>query len=194
MEAGIRSKFTGMMKQCILVLLALLCAAASFSQKNTCNCSDNLDTLIHKTEQNYAGYPSKITAASLTAYRTLTKELKAAAQTQKDPKACYYLLESYVRFFKDKHFIASYHAEKDIDSLVVPVDEAAFKKYLKSGKRSSLEGIWISSDSSTTIALKQQQPGLFQGVRLASTADQFPVGFVYFTIQQKGTGYYVKKI
>lgn len=51
------------MKRYFQLLLTFTLISKNLSSQsnstNTCNCSDNLKVLINKTEENYAGYPSK---------------------------------------------------------------------------------------------------------------------------------------
>lgn len=181
------------MKIVILFLCIVLLSVSGYSQAMLCDCTANLDTLIAKTEQNYAGYPEKVKGRRLAAYSKLVSSLRKAAPTAITHKACYELLASYVRFFYDKHFIVSYAAEKDEDSLVLSITEENLNQYFKKDRRSDLEGIWIRSDSAAKVAIIQAKPGFYQGVRLSSKTDTLPVGFVYFTIQQAGEKLYVKE-
>ncbi|KYP15189.1 S41 family peptidase [Flavihumibacter sp. CACIAM 22H1] len=178
----------------IFLILVLLQVGYSHSiaQKVVCNCRANLDTLIASAELNYAGYPAKVNAHSSKDYHRMAERIRRMASGLDDPKKCYYLLADYVRFFRDKHFIVSYLPEQDEDSLVVPVNEAGLKKYFSAPNRLALEGIWMSADSSVKVAIRLVQDGLYQGIRLASKSDQFPVGFVYFTIRRQGEKLYVK--
>ncbi|WP_290791639.1 S41 family peptidase [Flavihumibacter sp. UBA7668] len=176
----------------LLVVVISVVGFFSYGQSSDCDCRANLDTLIVKTEENYAGYPAKVNPGTERNYQKLITDLRSKALAEVNPKKCYYLLSSYVRFFKDKHFIVAFMANKDIDSVVVPVKEENVKSYLNKKKRDRLEGIWLSADSSSRIAIIKNKAGEYQGIRLASSTDQFPVGFVYFTIRQNGEKIHVK--
>lgn len=87
------------MRKFIFVLQLLLLQISARSQQTVCDCKANLDTLIVKTEQNYAGYPEKIKGNQENRYRSLVSSLRKAARITTTPKACYELLADYVRFF-----------------------------------------------------------------------------------------------
>ncbi|RFM36038.1 hypothetical protein DXN04_00545 [Chitinophaga silvisoli] len=150
------------------------------AQTETCNCLDNLNKTIHETELNYAGYPAKVN----TNYKKLVSNLQSKAATLTAPKQCYYLIREYVRFFKDKHFIISYTNPRDFDSTILSYSR---KTVLP------IEGIWISPDSTTKIAIQKSANGTFNAIKYESSTDSFPKGFVYFTLTPKGNEYFVKK-
>jgi len=163
-----------------LVFALLLISSVVRAQTETCNCLDNLNRTIQETELNYAGYPAKVNAG----YKKLVLTLQTKASVLNDPKQCYYLIREYVRFFKDKHFIISYNNPKDFDSAVASY----------SGKPVlPIEGIWISPDSATRIAIQKSRDGTFEAIKCESSTDSFPTGFVYFRLIPKGDQYVVKK-
>ncbi|WP_111670151.1 S41 family peptidase [Algoriphagus litoralis] len=171
----------------ILAFLFFWITLTAFSQENSCNCLENLEITIEKTEVNYAGYPAKVTDASKPTYQLLKDQLQNKARTEFDPKKCFYLLKEYVDFFRDKHFILSYYEEQDYDSTVVEFTPERFE--IKSN--SALEGFWVSPDGLSKIAIIQGNEGNFQGIKIESS-DPFPVGFVYFTLTPDGEKYLLK--
>ncbi len=166
--------------QLALVFALLLMPPAVKAQIETCNCLDNLNKTIQETETNYAGYPAKVNAR----YKQLVSNLQAKASAVNEPKKCYYLIREYVRFFKDKHFIISYTNPKDFDSAVTGYSR---KPVLP------IEGIWISPDSATRIAIQKSTDGSFEAIKCESSTDSFPKGFVYFRLIPRGDQYVVKK-
>ncbi|HEY8917712.1 MAG TPA: S41 family peptidase, partial [Chitinophaga sp.] len=166
--------------QLALVFALLLMIPAANAQTETCNCLDNLNKTIQETEANYAGYPAKVNAG----YKQLVSRLQAKASAVTEPKKCYYLIREYVRSFKDKHFIISYTNTKDFDSVVTSYSQ---KPVLP------IEGIWISPDSTTRIAIQRSTNGTFEAIKCESSIDSFPKGFVYFILTPKGDQYVVKK-
>lgn len=166
--------------QLALAFSLLLITSIVKAQTETCNCLDNLNKTIKETELNYAGYPAKVNVS----YKKLVSNLRSKALVANDPKQCYYLIREYVRFFKDKHFIISYTNPKDFDSAVTSY----------SGKPVlPIEGIWISPDSATKIAIQKATDGTFEAIRCESSTDSFPKGFVYFRLIPNGDQYIVKK-
>jgi len=177
----------------MLLLFFLPCYSALYAQDSTCNCQENLSVTIQKTEENYAGYPAKVNAASRKAYNTLVQQLKQKAKTETSSKKCYYIIAAYIRFFKDKHFILSYDPQADIDSAVIPYDKSYLQKQWQAKKLSPVEGIWISPDSATTIAIQKASDGSFKAIKIKSTKDQYPTGFVYFTLTPYKDNYLFKE-
>lgn len=47
-----------------------------FGQIKDCNCLENLNRTIQKTEENYAGYPAKVNAANSKKYTSLVQSLR----------------------------------------------------------------------------------------------------------------------
>lgn len=119
------------MKNFIYAIAAIvLCSTRLYSQDNTCNCLENLQKLIAKTEENYAGYPTKVNQSTKPLYTGLIKSLEKKALPETNPKKCFYILKDYVRFFKDKHFILVYANEQDYDNEIITYSEAYFKNKL----------------------------------------------------------------
>ncbi|MGV3586570.1 MAG: S41 family peptidase [Adhaeribacter sp.] len=163
-----------------------------YGQANTCNCSHNLNTTIQKTEENYAGYPTKVNAKTTKDYNFLVQKLKQKAAGINEPKKCYYLIRDYIKFYEDKHFILSYRNENDYDSLVIDYADSYFQDKKIKNKLAPVEGIYTNPDSTITIGIKKTKAGIFQAFKIASKHDNFPKGFVYFTLTPNGRKYIVK--
>ena len=170
-----------------LALLFWTCFSFSLvdAQENSCDCRSNLDSTILKTETNYAGYPAKVNASTRPAYQKLVSSLRQKAGSETRPKKCFEIIRQYVRFFQDKHFIFSYYNPQDFDSTVLNITEASLKKSWAAKKMDAFEGIWINPDSSTRIAIRKMPDGSYKAMKLASSSDHFPVGFVYFSITRE---------
>lgn len=163
------------------------------AQNAQCNCLENLQKTIEKTEENYAGYPAKVTAKTEKAYTAHVQLLKQKAAMVTNPKKCYNIISNYVKFFKDKHFIITYNSEKDIDSTVVAFADSYWEKQFASKTLAPVEGIWTNPDSSIKIGILQAKSGVYHAVKLESKVDNFPKGFVYFTLTATGNRYIVKE-
>lgn len=179
--------------QSILALASLLNTLTVIGQTANCNCLENLDRTIQKTEENYAGYPAKVNAVTAPIYRNLVQSLQQKASTEINPKKCYYIIRDYVKYFNDKHFIITYNNSKDFDSTVVTYSGTQFKNGLLKRKASPIEGIWINPDSTTKIAIQKSNDGTFKALKVESSTDNFPIGFVYFTLMPNGNQYIVKE-
>ena len=175
----------------ILAFFFLLYSAKLFAQTDTCNCSSNLQKLISKTEENYAGFPVKVNTQTRTSYRQLINSLLAKAANESNPKACFVLLKEYVRFFKDKHFNLVYPIERGYE--MVQETEAGFKQSLSKKSLAAVEGVWVNADSSIKLGIRKYVGNTFKAVVLASSSSKYPVGLVFFTLQTVKNGFVVKE-
>jgi len=177
----------------ILILFSLISTLTVTAQTNNCNCFENLDRTIQKTEENYAGYPAKVNAVSAPAYTKLVQSLKQIASKETNPKRCYYIIRNYVKYFKDKHFIIAYNNSEDFDSTVVAFSELQFRNGLLKTRTSPIEGIWINPEGTTKVAIQKSNDGTFKALKIESATDSFLTGFVYFTLVPDGNQYIVKE-
>jgi len=162
-------------------------------QDNQCDCFDNLKKLISKTEENYAGYPSKVNDNTRVSYRKLILQLEAKAKNETDPKTCFYILKDYVRFFEDKHFILSYHNESDVDNEVINLSEDDFKKSSTKRKLEAIEGIWISADSTLKLAIQKFAKNIYKAIVVQTENPKIPLGKVYATLYKKKNRFITKE-
>lgn len=171
----------------VVFIFLLAFVQFGFSQTETCDCLANLSKIVQKTEENYAGFPTKKNAD----YALLVKALKQKAAGEIYPKKCFYILKTYIRFFKDKHFVLTYRNEKDFDNETI----TGVESYLETNKvkLSSLEGVWISADSSTKIGIKKTANGVFKGIVLESKDPKLPAGLVLITLTSNGKNYIAKE-
>ncbi len=172
----------------LTTLMACLMVHVANAQDRNCNCPQNLDTLIARTERNYAGFPAKAQGSNREAYARLKEALRANAAQYSTPRTCFFLLREYVQFFSDSHFNLRYYDEADLDTLRVALTEAAFKKELQQRKPHPLEGIWVNADSSLTLAIRRAPGETFQAIVLSSKNPQYKPGLVYMTIRQGKRG------
>lgn len=180
------------MKNVILTIFLLIINVPIINgQSDTCNCSSNLQKLIAKTEENYAGFPVKVNKQTRNAYQQLKYNLLAKATNENNPKACFAVLKEYVRFFQDKHFNLVYPIERGYE--MVQETEAGFKQSLSKKSLADIEGIWVNADSSIKLGIRKHVGNTFKAVVLASSNTKYPVGLVYFTLQTAKNGFVVKE-
>lgn len=181
------------MKQTILTLVfTLLLSAALLAQGDECNCLENFNTLVAKTEENYAGFPDKITNENYAVYSQQVEAIRRKTVTEENPRACYFLLKEYIRLFKDKHFMLSYDPGKYADREIMPISENSFRQHLQTGKVTAIEGIWITADSSLKIAVIRDA-AVFKGVVLESSDPAIEKGLVYYTFTPDKNGFIVNE-
>lgn len=164
------------------ILLWILVAAKVFAQQESCNCAENLNTIIKKTEENYAGFSDKVNNKTRSDYTKLVKELEKQASNETHPKKCFIILKAYVRFFRDKHFILGYANENDKDVEIISFSEEQFRASLAKKQKNAIEGIWMNADSTLTFAIQQFSKNLYKGIVLYSKDEKIPVGLVFMTL------------
>ncbi|MFY7827040.1 MAG: S41 family peptidase [Flectobacillus sp.] len=173
------------MKKLFYLTLLLFGFEFGIDAQVSCNCTENLQMMIQKTELNYAGFPSKVSGEKGRGYQKLKTSLLSKSTHETNPKACFSILRQYVRFFKDKHFSFSFREKSANDSVVLPIPKTFAKK-------SDLwEGTWINEDSTTKIVIVNTAPNVYKALKLESK-DGYPKGFVYFTLLKKNQQWYAQ--
>lgn len=178
-----------MIQRLTAMFTCLTLALSSYAQELKCNCTDNLNTAIQKTEQNYAGFPIKVTAKTRASYDALTRELRKKSDTVTNPGTCFYIIKDYVAFFKDWHFGFTYSSDSESDKQYADMTEAYFRKTFKPEALSPVEGIWINPDSTLKIAISQTSKNVFKGIIVKSSDPTINPGLVYCTLTKNGRGY-----
>ncbi len=178
------------MKLSFLVLTMLVMLSIDlFSQNNRCNCLENLNKLVAKTEENYAGYPVKVNRSTFSKYKELVRSLEKRTSKVTDPVSCYNLLKAYVRFFKDKHFMLGFQGDKRPETESISLSEEAFRSILSKKKPHPMEGIWINAENTLKIAIRRKSKNEFHGIILATDDPGLPVGLVYYTFLNTEKGW-----
>ncbi|MEI9810616.1 MAG: S41 family peptidase, partial [Bacteroidota bacterium] len=157
-----------------------------------CNCAGELNSLIKKTETNYAAYYLNVKDGNRTLYDKLVTTLKEKA-LHTDFADCYYVLRSYTDFFKDGHLgVAEIPvispAQTDSLSAFVkksPLAEPEARKYFTSNRKSldPAEGIW-QHESYTIAITKDRQKNTFTGVVLNSTNKNWKAGSIKLVMRK----------
>ncbi len=174
-----------MKKQLPILLITLLTSIRLYGQEKLCNCLANLDSLISKTEANYAGFPVKTSGEKRTRYSTLVQSVRQHAHGIADPITCFYVLKDYVAYFQDRHFDLSYPLDST-NRKFSSLKEMDVKNALH---KTSIEGIWINPDSTVKIAVRQASPDNYEGIVLESSDKNLPAGLIYFTLNRTSGGY-----
>lgn len=162
-------------------------------QDKTCNCLDNLTVTIRKTEENYAGFPTKVTGNAKAKYAELVSSLKRKALDETNPKACFYLLREYVRFFRDKHFMLSYANENDYDIELIELTENDARIGFSKRQLSAVEGIWMNADSTMKLAIQKFPKDIYKAIVIQSQDPKIPAGLVYMTLTAGKRGFIAKE-
>jgi hypothetical protein len=177
------------MRKIYLTLIISTLTINAFSQQKTCNCLENLDKVIEKTELNYAGFPSMVTSKTKSKYEALVKKLKKGSAATSKPKECFNIIKEYVAYFNDKHFDFEYPVSDDSNKEYHPITEAQFRITYSEIKPRSVEGIWTNPDSTMKLAIIPKAKNVYQAVILKSNDEKLPKGLVYSTITKTAKGY-----
>lgn len=173
----------------ILFDFLFLATAYTSAAQQTCNCLANLDTLILKTEANYAGYPDMVKRGEHPKYKKLVKELRSKSANITDPKQCFALIKAYPIFFNDKHFDFEYSITESTKYQYTTLSEATFKNSFNGKQKDAVEGIWINPDSSTKIAIRKKSANIYQGIILESKDTKLKPGLIYYTFTKTKDGF-----
>ncbi|MES2807633.1 MAG: S41 family peptidase [Bacteroidota bacterium] len=173
----------------LLIFAALLFPFVVVAQGVSCDCIDNLNETIKKTEVNYAGFITKVNTQTKPGYHALLKNLRTKASAQTDKKQCFYIIKQYIQFFKDKHFSFTYSNKGDFDREILAVNERAFKP---SEKANDPLGIWISPDSSLTLGISKTGVE-YKAIVLKAKDTSLTKGLVYFTLTPHKKGFLLKQ-
>ena len=173
----------------VLLIFSFLFLSGKIIAQRTCNCLENLDTLIKKTELNYVGYPDKVTKKSQSQYKQLIKKLRANAIKRSDPQKCFSILKEYVGFFYDKHFDLEYSVTDTAAFEYSSLTESGFVKTFANKKREAIEGLWISPDSSVKMAVYKVDATTYKAVIVQSSDNKLRTGLVYYTLTKDKDGY-----
>jgi len=182
------------MKQMLALFLLLISLSSTmFSQDNTCNCLENLNLTIEKTETNYAGFPNKVTAQTKAVYQAMVTNLQKKAVKETDTKRCFSLISTYVTFFKDRHFDVAFSLHNEGDKVFSKLTESDYRKSLQKNPARGIEGIWTNPDFSISIAVQKNGKETYQAVVIKSTVKEIPVGLVYANFNKTPEGYSYSK-
>jgi len=178
------------MKKLFALLIPLAFPYLLLAQQPSCNCLENLNEAITKTEANYAGFPTKVTTATKAAYEALINNLRTKADKENNQKNCFNIVKDYIRFFKDKHFSLTYLNKDDSDNEIVNLDESYFKTHRSS---KDVEGIWTNPDSSITLGIKKIPGNEYKAIILKAKDEKLQKGLVYFSLKPHKKGYLLKQ-
>ncbi len=175
------------MMQLRLIGLFIILPTLIFSQTNTCNCPDNLDSVIKKIEQNYIGFEDRVKTHTKNDYTKLVAQLKDKAQKTNEAASCFAIIKTYIRFFNDRHLGFAF-LPKDVQSSKIIKHDPT---YFKQKGIQPIEGIWVNADSTEWMAIKSISKNLFQGYLIGSKDTSKKVGSILFDFAQVGNRYLV---
>lgn len=179
----------------VIFLFSFLLGFAPDLSAQDCQCPDEFQFLIRYMEKNYAGYRDKAMGEKRFAYDSVTADMVTRAATVRKPAFCVALMKEWLGFFRDGHnYITSASANVDQPaSAGTPVADAGevirltpqTLSLLKT-RRTGVEGIYHTSDSTYTIAIVQNQTGDrdYAGVIVTSKAPTWKKGQVKLELRR----------
>lgn len=180
------------MKIELLALTLFAIPSLLSAQETTCNCLKNFNETVAKTQGNYAGFPGKVNSKTIKSYNNLVFALKLKAEKESNPKRCFYLINEYIKYFKDKHFSLTYLYRNEAEKEVIIINENYFN-HLNANDSNSLEGIWINPDSSITLGIKKFPGNEYKAIVLKSKDNNLPRGLIYFSLEPHQKGFLLRQ-
>lgn len=155
----------------------------AFSQGKITN---DIDFLIDKVKNSYAGYPEKIKGSIFLKFVSKIK--------QSNSKDTFALLSKITSFFNDLHLVLyDYNVSKNIDTNKCKAQEESTLKYLenKSSPKDIYEGYWLSEYGNCIIGLIKNSnfPVSYTGY-VIETKTKAIQGFTIFKLVSNKNGYF----
>ena len=91
---------TQAMRQIFLLLLSF---NVFLVYGQNCDCPKEFDFLVKKIENDYAGFKDKVNSKTINDYNEHTEKIKSQTEQIRSFQRCTMVLESWLRFFNDKH-------------------------------------------------------------------------------------------
>jgi hypothetical protein len=166
--------------------LSVLLAVGQALSAQDCQCSDEFQFLIRYMEKNYAGYRDKAMGEKRFSYDSVTADLVTRAATVRKPAFCVALMKEWLGFFRDGH---NYITPASDIGAAAPVEVIPLTPQLLSllkTRRTGVEGIYHTSDSTYTIAIVQNKTGDrdYAGVIVTSKAPTWKKGQVKLELKR----------
>ncbi|MEY2885001.1 MAG: hypothetical protein RL490_2725 [Pseudomonadota bacterium] len=178
----------------LLLLAQPLPALAAPARADAARNLADFDFVVAKIETNYAGFPTKVTAANRADYAALTGRLRARAATATDAELTAILTE-WIGFFRDGHTQVSANgaAPAAIKTPRLPWREPDVRARLAAlgTARDPVEGIWQLQDRYRLAVLRTDKAAMrFAAVVLATTSDAWQPGEVKADLVRSAPGAY----
>lgn len=181
----------------LMIILFPILSISIFSQD--CNCLEDFEYLVAKTEANYIGYYIKVTPQSKPDYEKFTSTHRQKAKVSSNEE-CIFILREWLDYFKDYHlFIVENpkftEAEKQqflVNAPSLSISESEIKTYLQknSKKLDSIEGLWFSKSEKYAIIADPKIKKRFIAVVLETQTQNWKSGQIRTEFWQKSDGTY----
>ncbi|MEP6750046.1 MAG: S41 family peptidase [Bacteroidota bacterium] len=188
-----------MRKRPIAFVFLFFIVIASHAQ-DSCNCLTNLDSMIRKVSNNYAGYKDKVNAHTQTGYQSLVDSLQKEAVTKLHMGDCFPLLEKYRLYFYDKHLqlrLKEQQASQSANAQINPPPvQTKWKKqsltdslHKQRRKLDPVEGIWTTEGYEIGIRFNVRNKR-YDAVVLTAANKNWKEGMLKFSSKPSSHGLY----
>jgi len=176
---------------CLYLFLNFSCFTIVCAQSATCNCRGTLNELIVKVQNNYPGYPIKITTVNEDGFKKFTDSLKRSADTA-NFTSCFHILQAWTGYFKDKHLVLALREGTNDINLIrsifentysFPIMKDSLLKKWEKAPDSPLEGIWNTGGLYEVAVIKKNNRYL--GVITKGDDIFWTPGQIKFELQQE---------
>jgi len=166
-----------------------------------CNCGAIFNNLVSKIEANYVGYHLAIRGKRTAEYQSYTEALTKRAQST-SPDQCIFVLQDFVKFFRDGHMFINESPkldEDDITRLAAAAEQTGMREenirsYLDahSGHLDPIEGVWYAKEGYRIGIVRDDKTKRrdFVGVMLSNGVEQWAPGQVKAEFRKLNDGSY----
>jgi hypothetical protein len=191
---------------CAIFGLSCLCIAQLAAQVvDDCACAKNFDFLVNTAKVNYVDYRFRVNSQNQARFQAFTDSLRIQAQKASGPK-CLSVLEKWVNFFQDPHFIIhlNVNSPRNVSEVLAPVEQSnlpgnRINEYLSTleNKTMGIEGLWLYTDPTylqtyQIAIIKDKKKGRdFAGIITQSRSGFWSEGQIRLTIQEANGVYKV---
>lgn len=170
-------------------LFILFSCADAYAQ--TCNCNQELTDVKNKIEKNYAGYQDKVNNKTRKAYDQHNKLALQQSKSITNPAYCLYLINDWLRFFKDGHIqigrnrISKEKEKVDLQKRISNIESLKLPELTEIRGANGIVGIYGDKDSIFRIALIKSKNTFreYAGVVISSKSDKWLPGQVMLELK-----------
>lgn len=185
-----------------IVSIAAFLLLFQLAQSQNCNCKTEYLWVKSFMEKNHPGYNSDIKSPDEPAYKKFTAELLKKIESDKSEKYCIVYLKQYIRYLKDHHSNINQNSrpvvETNQDSLQafiasplyqetekIKTDSLELVTKLSKSQPDDIEGIYITSDTTYTVAVYKDRTTIrdYVGVIIGSRTKTWEKGQVKLEIK-----------
>ena len=177
------------------LILSVAIFGAPLLTQAQCNCIEEFSKIKNYLEANYAGFKDKVTTSNIKQYKEFTAQKEYVATQAKNKAQCYFVINQWMSYFKDKHLQTAVNDEAiakiDLKKLQTdfPIEKIAVnnKVLKKLEKAKGIEGIYSKEGESFSLALFENKNSFrdYVAVVIKSTDSTIENGTVLAELKEK---------